>query len=186
MCIFNFIYKVCKKAGNVARHFRKSNVANTALAEKQSQLNLKIQRLEQSCETRWDSKLSMFESLIRNRSAISSVLANRSITKLVQAQSLEISESEWIQIESLVKLLKPFKVATTVLCSETKVTMSMVRPIINGLLKKHMTPSWNDDSIATNFKIAATNSLKTRFDMGPNMENEEVLPTQIASFLDPR
>lgn len=94
--------------------------------------------------------------------------------------------------------MKPFKVATTALCSENKPTISVLRPIVHHFINNLVsaTPP-NDDNIedevlphefnARAFKEASIKSLKTRFDMDLRIEtNDTPLPSQVASFLDPR
>lgn len=125
----------------------------------------------------------MCESVIKNRAPITLVLSDREITKPDTARKLEISE--WSDMENMVSLLKPFQVATTVLCSEKNVTISMVRPIISNIIKKHLAVSPSDDENTKIFKETAVTFLKCRFAMEDN-EQYEIEAVHIAQFLDPR
>lgn len=142
---------------------------------------MKKERLIQSCLTRWDSTFHMCQRLLRNRSAIELVLADRKLTTAAISKNLEISEEEWSAMENMVEVLRPFQVATTVLCSEKTVTLSLVRPIIHGLKTKHMAERLNDDDYVQLFKSEAIPSLHKRFNKSANLT-----PQQISCFLDPR
>ncbi|KMQ85300.1 zinc finger bed domain-containing protein 1-like protein [Lasius niger] len=172
---------ITKKGARIVSHFHHSDLAVGALSKRQKQLEMKNERLVQSCPTRWDSIFYMCESLLRNRSAIELVLGDRQITTVAISKNLEISEEDWSIMESMVKVLRPFQVATTVLCNENMVTISLVRPIIHGLKTKHMIESSEDDNYIKLFKSEAISSLNKRFNKSANLTSE-----QISCFLDPR
>lgn len=183
--------EVCTKGRSTVRHFRKSNVASKALSERQKQQNLKQKRLKQSVETRWDSEFFMCESLFKNRGPITLVLSDRNITKPSIAKNLELTEEDWTNMENMMKVLKLFQV-TTIFCSESQVTLSMVHPIISSIITKHILVAPTDDDLIKKFKLAAIASLETRFNIKTNDENDEqhvedeVTAFHIAEFLDPR
>ncbi|EZA51171.1 hypothetical protein X777_10269, partial [Ooceraea biroi] len=52
-------------------------------------------------------------------------------------QKFEITAAEWTIMNEMVKILKPFQITTTLFCSESKVTLSTVRPIIISIMDKH-------------------------------------------------
>jgi hypothetical protein len=78
----------------------------------------------------------MCERLVCNRNAIVSVLADRSITKLNTALKLEMSEHDWLTTDDIINVLKSLQLATTALCSETDVTISLVLPVVHGIIIK--------------------------------------------------
>lgn len=122
----------------------------------------------------------MCESLLRNRNAIALVLADRKVTKPRVAENLEFVESDWTTMEEMVKLLKPFHLATIVLCSESKPILSMVKPITKGIIDKHMAISLGKNCNTRMFKEAARCSLERRF------KTNGVTAYQLAQFFDPR
>ncbi|XP_024883679.1 zinc finger BED domain-containing protein 1-like, partial [Temnothorax curvispinosus] len=119
---------VIQKARKIVGHFKHSTLAMQELHKTQIKFNLPQETLIQSCPTRWDSTYYMCELLQKNRTPILAVLNDTSITKPRQAQNLEITAIEWLTIEKLVTLLKPLQCATTVFCSSSEVTISLVRP----------------------------------------------------------
>ena len=173
---------VIKKASQTVQHFHHSNLATSALQDSQKQLNLPEQKLIQSCPTRWNSTYNMCERLVSNRNAILSVLNNRNITKLNVAPKLEMAECHWQIISDIITILKSFNLATVELCSETKVTISLVLPIIHSLINNHLKDNDWDTVEAKEFKNILRTSLARRFDIHSYCENVH----QIACFLDPR
>lgn len=127
----------------------------------------------------------MCERLQNNKTPILAVLNNTSITKLRQAQNLEITAIGWLIIEKLVTLLKPLQCATTIFCSSSEVTISLVRPVIRGIIDNHLTNDVLDEDYMLTFKQILRQSLMKRFDMTLQL-NKKVSVHQIASFLDPR
>lgn len=182
---------VAEKVGKIVKHFKHSNVATAAFEKKQAQLELKKECLVQSCPTRWDSTYSMCETFLRNKAAIFAVLADRSITTCETASKLGMTVRDWTVLEEMTLLLKPLKAATKVFCSDSKVTLSAVRPVIRSILDNHFTSKFTDSNTMEQFKTSITKSLTLRFDMAgpPGTEithSGTVLTQQIAQFLDPR
>lgn len=179
------ISEIIKLSSSLVGHFKHSNLAKKSLLNKQKQLGMPEQSLLQCCKTRWNSIYLMLERIFKNRCPISSVIADRSITSTHIAQKLEILEHQWLKIEILVILLKPFQVITALLCGEKHSPTSMVRPLLKKLLENHLKPHINDDQIISNFKQTIISDIKERFNLECDSESR-VSVRQISSFLDPR
>ena len=76
----------------------------------------------------------MYERLLEQRWAIYAVLHDEQGTQS-QYKHLYLKEDQWKLPEHLVVVLKPLQVATTALCESDIVSVSLVYPVINGLLK---------------------------------------------------
>jgi len=83
-------------------------------------------KLKQESVTRWNSKYDILARLVTVKDAVSSVVAS---VKTVE----DLTASEWEVAEEYVKVLKPFKVLTTVMSSSTFPTISIVIPELNKL-----------------------------------------------------
>ncbi|XP_060859967.1 E3 SUMO-protein ligase ZBED1-like [Metopolophium dirhodum] len=165
-------------------HFKHSNVAKHALTKMQEQLGLTQQSLIQSCKTRWNSVYMMLDRLYANRCAVTNVLADRNTTNVSIAKKLEITESDWTKMETLIILLKPLQIVTTVFCAETHSPVSMVRPLLSKVIEKHFQLNKDDNEVVINFKQTVVSQLKERFKLN-NLENI-VSTRQVSSFFDPR
>ncbi|CAI6357596.1 unnamed protein product [Macrosiphum euphorbiae] len=56
----------------------------------------------------------MLDRLFKSRCPISNVLANRSMTTAAMTHKFEVTEHQWTDVETLIKLLKPLQIMTTV------------------------------------------------------------------------
>uniref|UniRef100_A0A671L3S2 BED-type domain-containing protein n=1 Tax=Sinocyclocheilus anshuiensis TaxID=1608454 RepID=A0A671L3S2_9TELE len=161
------------KANTMTRHFHHSTVATVALKKKQEQQALPQHTLIQSCKTRWNS-----------RWAVAAVLSDRSVTKLSDARTLELSDENWMTIETMLPILESLKSATTALCSETYVSVSMVLPVTMSLLNRHLCPEAGDSNKVAEFKGTVAASLERRIS---TLDTEKAgSAAQLASALDPR
>lgn len=165
-----------------------SSKCTYALQKHLKQTEKPILKLIQSCPTRWNLILAMLERPNELRASIVAVLSDRSIFDKNTAQRIEILESEWETINTLISLLTAFQIATTVLSSDTEIIISLVRPIINSLITKHLKIKNDDTKLGKDFKFTVVADLKERFSFQDYsfLELEEVTISHIACFLDPR
>ncbi|XP_043258578.1 E3 SUMO-protein ligase ZBED1-like [Colletes gigas] len=179
------VQQIIDTCSKMVGHFKHSNVAKHALQEKQVQLSLPKNTLIQSCSTRWNSTYFMLDSLYTNRCAISNVIADRAITNARVAQSLEINEKQWTIIESLLNILKPLQIITTLFCGESHSPISMVRPLIKKLIEKHLNLNNDDDTLLCIFKKTIISELTRRFKL-EWIEGDTLSLNHISCFFDPR
>ncbi|XP_012145951.2 E3 SUMO-protein ligase ZBED1-like isoform X1 [Megachile rotundata] len=174
--------EVIQKASQIVQYFHHSNVVTSYLIKKQKQLNLSEQKLVQNCPTKWSSSYYMCEQLVSNRNAIVAVLTDRTITNLKTALKLELSDHHWSIMNDIITVLKPLQIASTTLCSENSVTISLVLPIVHGLINNHLKNNDSDITETKHFKNILKASLVNRFNLDSRFETVH----RIASFLDPR
>lgn len=193
------IKEVCGKASKIVAHFHHSHLAQNQLSKRQEVLGLQKKKLIQSCVTRWNSTYFMLESLQKNRTAVVSVISDRSITNAKVAKRLEFTEEDWTLIEKLIPALQPLQLATEVFC-DAKNPLSVVRPVIFTLVEQHFTDIEGDESLdceddrgnaqstIREFGEKIASELKRRFNLECVGPNNVVVPEarQIASALDPR
>jgi hypothetical protein len=88
---------------------------------------------------------------------------------------------DWSTMDDIIKVLKSLQLATTALCSETDVTISLVLRIVHGLIISHLKNN-GSYTAETNFKIILKTSLINSFNVDSHFETAY----RIASFLVPR
>jgi len=115
-----------KLASDIVAAFRHSPKRTNSLENKISELGQKKLCLIQRCLTRWNSSMDMLMRLLELRPAIVSIMLDRTLFNTKTANKLEMLEEDWEYCQILVKLLNPLQLATTVLCYERQVTISMV------------------------------------------------------------
>lgn len=180
---------ISKKASAIVSAFKHSYKRTTALESYLINNGKPKLRLIQCCPTRWNSTLHMFERLIEVRSAIVAVMADQLYFTKKMAKKLEFFEDDWEKCRNLISLLKPLELATTVLCADKKVTISIVRPIISSLLSNKFKINTSDNELTVKFKSIVSNELCERFGFG--IHNDDILIGEpkvsvFACLLDPR
>ncbi|KAJ8318648.1 hypothetical protein KUTeg_003739 [Tegillarca granosa] len=70
------------------------------------------------CVTRWNSTYDMYKRLLQQRLAVYAVLHDEKVTRLSDARTLDLSDSQWQIMQSMAPVLKPLYMATRLVCSE--------------------------------------------------------------------
>lgn len=178
------INHVVASASRLVSHFHHSTAATQALKQKQQLQHLPEHKLVQYCRTRWNSIHDMFQRLLEQRWATSAVLSDRTFTKLSDARTLELTDDSWSVMEELIPVLHSLKCATTALCGESGVSISMVYPVTATLISKHLKETEGESPKVTQFKRTVSASLERR--LAPADVSSASKVAYIASFLDPR
>uniref|UniRef100_A0A8C6TE01 BED-type domain-containing protein n=1 Tax=Neogobius melanostomus TaxID=47308 RepID=A0A8C6TE01_9GOBI len=178
------INNVVTSASRLVSHFHHSTTATQALKQKQQLQHLPEHKLIQYCRTRWNSIYDMFQRLLEQRWAISAVLSDRAFTKLSDARTLELTDNNWSVMEELMPVLHSLKHATTALCGESGVSISMVYPVTATLISKHLKENEGESPKVSQFKRSVSASLERR--LAPTDVCSAGKVAYIASFLDPR
>ena len=101
-----------------------------------------------------------------------------------QHRCLDLREPQWALLEQMLTVLKPLQMATTALCESQVVSVSLVYPVINGLLKKHLVVNGTDLPAVKAFKENVSAEITCRFI--PNSINIVNKPPLLAAAVDPR
>ncbi|XP_017544709.1 E3 SUMO-protein ligase ZBED1-like [Pygocentrus nattereri] len=171
-------------AGRLVKHFHHSTIATKALEEKQQQMSLPPHRLIQSCKTRWNSVCDMFQRLVEQRWAVSAVLSDRSVTKLADARTLELRDDYWQLMEDMAPVLGTLKCATTVMSTESEVSISNTYPITFSQMNNHLGAADGDSHKVAEFKERVRDSLGER--MKIKSDDLDSSTPMVATMLDPR
>ena len=122
-------------------------------------LKLPKHKLVQECTTRWGSTLGMLERLMKQQAAIAAVLMEGKVRHLMP------DSSEWILIEQLVDILKPFQHATEAMSGVKYPTVSTVKPLLYKLLEKSLKVTDSDSKTVKDVKMAIKCDLQERYQM---------------------
>lgn len=123
----------------------------------------------------------MLDRLVEQHSAIAAVLSDRLTTNIKTATALSTNESDWQLCEEMVKLLKPFELATTLLSASSAVTYSMDKPVLKSLLDNFLHASEEDLITLQTVKTLIRNEITKRFKI-----YEDNITLDLAVYLDPR
>lgn len=87
-----------------------------------------VLKLKQDVSTRWNSTLIMMERILQVKEPLTLAALSIGYSKIP-------SQDQWVIIEDLVLLLKPFEQLTTQISYENKPTIGSVIPLIRGNFK---------------------------------------------------
>ena len=173
------ISRLVASARRLVAHFKHSVISCAALKEKQKTMNIPEHSLIQDVSTRWNSTYLMLERLEEQRWALYAVLHDDLVTRQ-EHRVLDLKADQWELLKQVVPTLKPLQVATTALCLDQNVSASLIFPVINGLLTKHLLIEAQDLAPVKALKELVAKELKRRFQFDAN--NVAIL----ASAVDPR
>lgn len=159
----------CKK---MATHFHHSTTAQDELANIQIRLNETPLKIIQECATRWNSTFYMLQRILQVKESL--CLYASTNNKIPQ-----LTSEEWMIIEKLIGLLRPFEEATKEL-SAADVSISSVIPLIATLEKIVNDLDSSDEHIGDTIAVLKDELIR-KFS---GLENEMLFAT--ATFMDPR
>lgn len=118
---------ILKKCRVIVGFFKRSEVGNRILGEKQKQLGFtQLLKLKQDVRTRWNSTLIMLERLVKLKEPLTVTMLS------VKEAPSNLTPEEWVIIEDIVPLLRPFNSLTIELSAEQYPTISKVVPLLRG------------------------------------------------------
>lgn len=149
------------KVRKIVGYFHRSPIACHVLQEKQNLMDLPKHKLIQDIITRWNSSFEMLERFLEQHPAIMATLMSKDLRKGVTDVGT-LSESDIANMEDIVQLMGPVKMATTVMCEEDQPTLSVIAPLQAKLLR-HLQPCEDDSTLVVEIKRAMTDDLSTRY-----------------------
>lgn len=118
----------------LVEHFKKSEMATSALKVNQKQMGTPDHRLIQDITTRWNSTYYMITRLLEQRWPVTATLSDPTTTQAGK-RYLDLKPDQWALLEELAKALEAFECATVYLSGESYVTISTLPPLYQGLKK---------------------------------------------------
>ena len=163
------VSKILGKGRSLVTFFHSSSSVSDELVRKQRLLLSEDKvghKLIMDVATRWNSTLAMLERLCEQTPAIMA-LANVTDDSLSKAALTKIKNcvynfEEQAIVERMVHVLKPFEIATTILCAEQSPTMNKVLPTVLKL--SHAIAEADNDPpiiVATKMKMRSQLELRT-------------------------
>ena len=147
-------------------------------------MNISCKKLVTSCATRWNSTYEMLDRLLKLRWPITAVLSDNEVMK-VSDRYLDLRTEQWKLAEDLVPILELFSIATTFFSYEENVSLSVVFPILHGILDQLGTTEHSESSQSTaikQFKETLSSNIVERFNL---KELHNAHPMLLTAILDP-
>ncbi|XP_051953602.1 zinc finger BED domain-containing protein 4-like [Xyrauchen texanus] len=124
------INEIRQKARKIVGLFRSSCKAKDKLVEMQSLMGRPSLKMIQEVETRWNSTFDMLQRLYEQREPVAAALAN------LNSDTAPLTSLEYDIIQQSLTLLQPFKLATTEMSEEQRVSASKLIPLYRMLQHK--------------------------------------------------
>lgn len=153
------ISKALGAARSLVTYFHSSEVATLKLKIKQEQMGTPQHKLSQDVPTRWNSSFYMIQRLLEQRWPITATLSDPEVTK-TEKRYLDLKADQWGILEDLHQALKTFEQATVFLSGEAYVTVSILPPLVKGLLKS--TETAFECAPVANFQTTAAAEIDSR------------------------
>jgi hypothetical protein len=118
---------------HIVSFFHRSATATNLLKSKQELLQLPKHKLIQDVKTRWNSSYDMIDRFLEQQPAIVATLLSKEIRQR-ETDLNTLSEDDVSNAEDILKLLKPMKTITTILCDEAAPTISMIFPLKHRII----------------------------------------------------
>lgn len=131
------------------------------LKVKTQQLGLKNLKLIQDVSTRWNSAADMLARYIELQPAVYAALVDKSVRANASDVST-LSEADIATAEQIMACLLPLKAITTVLCSETMPTVSIILPLQTKLLSHDLITKDGDTEVIKQMKQVMRTDLGSR------------------------
>ncbi len=105
--------------------------------------------------------IQTLERFLEQKTAIMATLLSKDLRKGVTDVGT-LSESDIANMEDIVQLMGPIKMATTVMCEEDQPTLSVIAPL-QAKLMKHLRPCKDDSTLIAEIKRVMADDLSTRY-----------------------
>ena len=122
------IQKMIAKCQKIVKFFKKSGPAMRKLTTAQQLLRLPELKLLQNVKTRWNSEFYMVYRVFELKEPL--------LLAMAQIPEIEpLTPEEWLMCDELIDLLAPIEAATKTLCGRKYATISMIVPVIRGVVE---------------------------------------------------
>nr|XP_054591712.1 E3 SUMO-protein ligase ZBED1-like [Nothobranchius furzeri] len=160
---------------HLVQGFSRSWKRKRGLREKQAALTLPPLALIHDVVTRWGSTYKMLERFISQQQAVCATLAAER-----GAWHLMPKDTDIIVMEQVCQLLEPLSKFTDALCSETRVTLSAIKPVLDHITGDVLEENEAEPALTKQMKHAMREDLNNRY----TEKAKDVM--QMACFIDPR
>lgn len=155
------VSRILGRVRRVVSFFHRSTTATALLKVKTQQLGLKNLKLIQDVPTRWNSAADMLQRFLELQPAVYASLLDKSV-RANAGDISTLSDADITTAEQIMACLLPLKAITTVLCSETMPTVSIILPLQMKLLSHDLIVKEGDMEVIKQMKQAMRNDLNSR------------------------
>ncbi|KAI7811508.1 putative zinc finger BED domain-containing protein 1-like [Triplophysa rosa] len=153
----------------------KEHLRRRELRSKQEALNVPQRSLIHDVVTRWGSTQKMLQRFIEQQQAVCAVLATDR-----GAWHLMPKDADIAVIEQVLKILEPLSAFTDALASESRVSLSALKPVLSHIISDILDVKNEDSALTKDLKRLMKSDLESRY----TDDAKKVM--DLISFVDPR
>ncbi|CAM4728583.1 unnamed protein product [Leuciscus chuanchicus] len=155
--------------------FSRSWKRRRELRNKQEALNVPQRSLIHDIVTRWGSTQKMLQRFLEQQQAVCAVLATER-----GAWHLMPKDADIAVIEQVLQILQPLSAFTDALASESRVSLSALRPVLSHIISDILEVKNEDSALTIDLKRVMKSDLESRY----SVDAKKVM--DLTSFVDPR
>lgn len=175
------VQKAIQAARDVAIVFHASTKWGDLLEDQARKAGLSHHRAILDVPTRWNSTLAMLRRLVSLRKALDACFVTDECLSTSEHHPRPLHYGDYVIMEELIGILRPFEEATKALEGDSYVTLSMVYPVFGALKRGVLRITETDSEFVQNVKSILTKDLMSHW-----QEKLDGSVPLLATFLDPR
>ncbi|XP_045201083.1 E3 SUMO-protein ligase ZBED1-like [Mercenaria mercenaria] len=173
------VSQLLARVRSIVSFFHRSCVATAVLKSKAQLLGLPNHKLKTDVCTRWNSAFEMLNRFLELQAAVVATLTSKEMMHMKDKTLHSISDQNLTLAQEVSVMLKPVKEITTMLCTESLPTVSVIMPLHFKLTNKILQPNEDDLHAIVEMKQIMRADLTQRY-----LDKTELL--NMTSAIDPR
>jgi hypothetical protein len=173
---------VCNLLGRIrtiVAFFHRSTMAASILKAKAELLSIPNHKLKIDVCTRWNSTFDMIERFLEMQAAVIATLRSKELSHIKNKDVSNLSDESVSMAENVAACLKPLKHMTTMLCTESTPTVSVIMPLHHQLITNILVAKEDDSQTVAEMKKLMKKDLDERYKDKADFLN-------MVSAIDPR
>lgn len=173
--------KTIQKSRSLIKTLRRSQIL-TALINNEKPMFKITHRLIADCMSRWNSTFFSLQTLVEHKPILANLFENKRKLPITSKQkekltSVELSSDDWIILNNLIEIFKPFYLATNHLSGSTYPTIGLCLFTLRKIKHFLETNDNGEPDILINLKDLVLESFNSYFD-----ENDEQFSLLMVSY----
>lgn len=172
-------------------HFHDDRIADMYLIKYQKSIEVPNVTLRRINANEFNSLFTFLKTLIEQKTTVSAVLDDDGATPKSVANSIGLTDDDWVQIQKIITILEPFDLAKSIMFKEDNIegVVSLTKPLIDTLCQNFLQKDTKDDRLISELKTKIRTQLQQQYNnMYNHLDGDNNIEPDfhdIAMYLDP-